>query len=52
MRVHTLKIKNQEINQAVNDRYKEIIGQSAAMQRIFQTIDRGPKYRCERADSG
>ncbi len=38
--VHTLKIKNQEINQAVNDRYKDIIGQSAAMQRIFQTIDR------------
>jgi len=38
--VHTLKIKNQEINQAVNDRYQEIIGQSGAMQRIFQTIDR------------
>ncbi|HQQ96303.1 MAG TPA: sigma-54 dependent transcriptional regulator [Cyclobacteriaceae bacterium] len=38
--VHTLKIKNQEINQAVNERYKDIIGQSAAMQRIFQTIDR------------
>ena len=38
--VNTLKIKNQEINQAINDRYQEIIGQSAAMQRIFQTIDR------------
>ncbi len=38
--VNTLKIKNQEINQAINDRYQEIIGQSAVMQRIFQTIDR------------
>ncbi len=38
--VHTLKIKNQEINQVINERYQEIIGQSAAMQRIFQTIDR------------
>lgn len=38
--VENLKIKNQEINQALNDRYSEIIGQSAAMQRIFQTIDR------------
>src|SRR5882757_7430867 len=38
--VQTLKIKNQEINQAINDRYVEIIGQSGAMQRIFQTIDR------------
>jgi DNA-binding NtrC family response regulator len=38
--VNTLKLKNQEINQAINSRYEEIIGQSAAMQRIFQTIDR------------
>ncbi|MFO7259407.1 MAG: sigma-54 dependent transcriptional regulator [Bacteroidota bacterium] len=38
--VQNLKIKNQEINQALNERYSEIIGQSAAMQRIFQTIDR------------
>jgi DNA-binding NtrC family response regulator len=38
--VNTLKIKNREINQAINDRYVEIIGQSGAMQRIFQTIDR------------
>jgi DNA-binding NtrC family response regulator len=38
--VNTLKLKNQEINQAINSRYQEIIGQSAAMQRIFQTIDR------------
>jgi DNA-binding NtrC family response regulator len=38
--VQTLKIKNQEINQAINERYEEIIGQSVAMQRIFQTIDR------------
>jgi DNA-binding NtrC family response regulator len=41
--VETLKIKNQEINLALNDRYSEIIGQSAAMQRIFQTIDRVAK---------
>jgi DNA-binding NtrC family response regulator len=38
--VNTLKLKNQEINQAINSRYQEIIGQSTAMQRIFQTIDR------------
>src|SRR5690606_21061795 len=38
--VQNLKIKNQEINQALNERYSEIIGQSATMQRIFQTIDR------------
>src|SRR5690606_13858638 len=38
--VENLKFINQEINQALNDRYSEIIGQSAAMQRIFQTIDR------------
>ena len=38
--VETLKIKNQEINQSINDRYKDIIGQSTSMQRIFQTIDR------------
>lgn len=38
--VETLKIKNQEINQSINERYKDIIGQSASMQRIFQTIDR------------
>lgn len=38
--VETLKIKNQEINQSINEKYKDIIGQSLAMQRIFQTIDR------------
>lgn len=38
--IETLKIKNQEINQAINEKYSNIIGQSAAMQRIFQTIDR------------
>lgn len=38
--VETLKIKNQEINQSINERYRDIIGQSASMQRIFQTIDR------------
>src|SRR5436190_19680712 len=38
--VLTLKIKNQEFNQALNDKYSDIIGTSTAMQRIFQTIDR------------
>ncbi len=41
--VETLKFKNHEINQTINDRYSEIIGQSASMQRIFQTIDRVAK---------
>ena len=38
--IENLKIKNQEINQAQNERYSEIIGHSPAMQKIFQTIDR------------
>jgi len=38
--VETLKIKNQEINNELNNRFSEIIGQSQSMQRIFQTIDR------------
>lgn len=38
--VETLKIKNLEINQAINNKYLDIIGSSPAMQRIFQTIDR------------
>jgi DNA-binding NtrC family response regulator len=38
--VENLKFKNQEINQALNDRFSEIIGQSSTMQKIFQTIDR------------
>jgi len=38
--IETLKIKNHEINEALNEKYSEIIGQSLAMQRIFQTIDR------------
>jgi DNA-binding NtrC family response regulator len=38
--VESLKVKNQEINLALNDRYSEIIGQSSSMQKIFQTIDR------------
>ncbi|HMG92203.1 MAG TPA: sigma-54 dependent transcriptional regulator [Chryseolinea sp.] len=41
--IETLKIKNHEINQALNERYSEIIGQSNAMQKIFQTIDRVAK---------
>ncbi len=38
--VYSLKIKNQEINQVINEKYIDIIGQSQSMQRIFQTIDR------------
>jgi DNA-binding NtrC family response regulator len=38
--IETLKIKNQEINKELNERFREIIGQSASMQHIFQTIDR------------
>jgi DNA-binding NtrC family response regulator len=41
--IENLKIKNHEINQALNDRYSEIIGQSASMQKIFQTVDRVAK---------
>jgi len=41
--IESLKIKNHEINQALNERYSEIIGQSNAMQKIFQTIDRVAK---------
>lgn len=41
--VETLKFKNHEINQALNDRFSEIIGQSTSMQKIFQTIDRVAK---------
>ncbi len=38
--VQTLKIKNQEINQALNEKFSDILGTSPAMQRIFQTIER------------
>ncbi len=41
--IEVLKNKNHEINQALNDRYSEIIGQSASMQKIFSTIDRVAK---------
>jgi DNA-binding NtrC family response regulator len=41
--IESLKIKNHEINNALNERYSEIIGQSNAMQKIFQTIDRVAK---------
>ena len=41
--IEVLKNKNHEINQALNDRYSEIIGQSVSMQKIFQTIDRVAK---------
>ena len=38
--VHTLRIKNQEFNQVLNEKYSDIIGSSPSMQKIFQTIDR------------
>ena len=38
--IQTLKTKNQEINLVINEKYKDIIGQSQAMQRIFQKIGR------------
>jgi DNA-binding NtrC family response regulator len=41
--VETLKFKNQEINQAMNDRFSDIIGTSPVMQKIFQTIERVAK---------
>ncbi len=41
--IESLRYKNREINQSQNERYSEIIGQSRAMQKIFQTIDRVAK---------
>lgn len=41
--IENLTIKNHEINQAMNDRYSEIIGTSPSMQKIFQTVDRVAK---------
>lgn len=41
--IENLRIKNQEINQAQNERYSEIVGHSPAMQKIFATIDRVAK---------
>jgi len=38
--VQSLKTKNEEINQSINEKYSDIIGQSQVMQRIFQTIER------------
>jgi DNA-binding NtrC family response regulator len=38
--IETLKIKNQQINHTINEKFNDIIGQSQPMQRIFQTIDR------------
>ncbi|HNP08822.1 MAG TPA: sigma-54 dependent transcriptional regulator, partial [Cyclobacteriaceae bacterium] len=38
--IESLRIKNKEINQALNEKFSDIIGQSQPMQRIFQTIDR------------
>lgn len=41
--VEHLKVKNQEINKELNNRYSEIIGKSSMMQKIFATIDRVAK---------
>jgi DNA-binding NtrC family response regulator len=38
--IQTLKIKNQEINHALNEKFSDIIGQSQSMQKIFQTVER------------
>src|ERR1043165_5525723 len=38
--VETLKFKNHEINHALNEKFSDIIGQSQAMQKIFQTVER------------
>lgn len=38
--IETLRIKNKEINQALNEKFSDIIGESQTMQRIFQTIER------------
>ncbi|MBX2942340.1 MAG: sigma-54-dependent Fis family transcriptional regulator [Cyclobacteriaceae bacterium] len=38
--IESLRIKNKEINQALNEKFSDIIGQSQPMQRIFQTIER------------
>lgn len=38
--IQTLKIKNQEINHALNEKFSDIIGQSQPMQKIFQTVER------------
>jgi DNA-binding NtrC family response regulator len=38
--VQTLKIKNQQINESMNEKFSDIIGQSQIMQKIFQTIER------------
>jgi DNA-binding NtrC family response regulator len=38
--VEDLRVRQREINQEANSRYNEIIGQSPAIHKIFQTIDR------------
>ena len=38
--VETLKIRQREINDEINQRYSDIIGNSAAMEKVFRTIDR------------
>jgi len=38
--VEILKRKNQEINDSLNEGYREIVGQSQAMRRVFQRVER------------
>ncbi|MEM9855884.1 MAG: sigma-54 dependent transcriptional regulator [Bacteroidota bacterium] len=38
--IETLKTKQKVINLKINDRYNDIIGQSPAIQKVFETIDR------------
>ncbi|MDH5597970.1 MAG: sigma-54 dependent transcriptional regulator [Cyclobacteriaceae bacterium] len=38
--VEVLKMQQQEYSNTLNEKYKEIIGNSGSMQKIFQTIDR------------
>lgn len=40
LEVKELKTKQQELNAQINEKYKDIIGNSTAMQHVFQTIDR------------
>jgi len=40
LEVEDLKNKQKEINLQINNKYSDIIGQSPAMQKVFETIDR------------
>jgi DNA-binding NtrC family response regulator len=40
LEVKELKIRQQELNTQINEKYTDIIGNSYAMQKVFETIDR------------